>query len=62
MEQTVEGIKTVTTRRKKVTRIAIVCDADGTWFVRRVALSKYYRERDEMIYWCGWPMKQRGRR
>jgi hypothetical protein len=48
--------------KKRITRVAIVCDADGTWFVRRVAFSKYDRERGEMIYRCDRPMKQRGRR
>ena len=49
----------MTTRRKKVTRIAIVCDDYGNWFVRRVAFSKYDRERGES---GDRPMKQRGQR
>jgi hypothetical protein len=27
--------------KKRVTRVAIVCDADCNWYVRRVAFSKY---------------------
>jgi hypothetical protein len=49
-------------RKKRVTRVAIVCDADGTWFVRRIAWSRHDINRDEMIYYCDRPMKQRGRK
>jgi hypothetical protein len=49
-------------RKKRVTRVAIVCDDDCTWYVRRIAFSKYDRVRNEVTYVCDRPMKQRGRR
>jgi hypothetical protein len=48
--------------KKKVTRVAIVCDEDCNWYVRRVARVVHMLHRDEMIYRCDRPMKQRGRR
>jgi hypothetical protein len=48
--------------KKRVTRVAIVCDADCNWYVRRVREVRHDLDRDEMIYFCDRPMKQRGRR
>jgi len=47
--------------KKRVTRVAIVCDDAGNWFVRRIARSRHDLARDEMVYCCDRP-KQRGRR
>jgi hypothetical protein len=38
--------------RKRVTRVAIVCDVDCSWFVRRIASSRHDLVRDEMVYRC----------
>jgi len=42
--------------KKRVTRVAIVCDADCFWYVRRVALVKYDGIRNEMSYVCDRPI------
>ena len=41
-------------RRKRVTRVAIVCDADCNW--RRVREVRHDLDRDEMIYHCDTPI------
>jgi len=48
-------------RKKKVTRVLIVCDEDCNWYVRRIRRVVRDLDRDEMIYRCDRPMKQRGR-
>jgi hypothetical protein len=42
--------------RKKVTRVAIVCDDVGNWFVRRIARDRHDLDRDEMVYYCSVPI------
>ena len=44
------------TRRKRVTRVAIVCDEDCFWYVRRIAFSKYDHTRNEVTYVCDQPI------
>jgi hypothetical protein len=43
---------------KKVTRVAIVCDDDCTWYVRRVrhVVHNITRDGDEMAYHCREPI------
>ena len=48
-------------RKKKVTRVLIVCDEDCNWYVRRIRRVVRDLDRDELIYRCDRPMKQRGR-
>jgi hypothetical protein len=42
--------------KEKVTRVAIVCDADCNWYVRRVRRVVRDLDRDEMVYTCDWPI------
>jgi len=41
---------------KRVTRVAIVCDEDCFWYVRRIRRVVRDLDRDEMIYTCDWPI------
>ena len=43
-------------KKKRVTRVAIVCDEDCHWYVRRVAFSKYDSIRNEVSYVCYQPI------
>ena len=42
--------------KKRVTRVAIVCDAECFWYVRRIALVKYDGIRNEVSYVCDQPI------
>jgi hypothetical protein len=33
-------------------RVLIVCDSGGAWYVRRVRLVKHDLDRDEKVYYC----------
>jgi len=46
-------------KEKRVTRVAIVCDADCFWYVRRIRRVVRDLDRDEMIYACDWPIGTR---
>jgi hypothetical protein len=37
-------------------RVAIVCDEDCFWYVRRIAFSKYDHTRNEVTYLCDQPI------
>jgi hypothetical protein len=39
---------------KQITRVAIVCDEDCNWYVRRINWLDFYR--DEAIYRCDQPI------
>ena len=43
-------------RRKRVTRVAIVCDEDCNWYVRRTRQVVHMLHRDEYVYYCDGPI------
>ena len=51
------GLRAMT--KKRIDRVAIVCDEAGYWFVRRLAWSEHDRVADEMIYHCDRPIGTR---
>jgi hypothetical protein len=42
--------------KRRITRVAIVCDEDCNWYVRRVREIRHDLDRDEMIYYCDQPI------
>jgi hypothetical protein len=45
--------------KKRVTRVAIVCDEDCNWYVRRIREVRYDWGRDERVYYCDRPIGTR---
>jgi hypothetical protein len=45
--------------KKRVTRVAIVCDEDCNWYVRRIREVGYDFSRDERVYYCDLPIGSR---
>ena len=42
--------------KKRVTRVAIVCDQDCNWYVRRIRMVRHDWGRDERVYYCDIPI------
>jgi len=43
-------------KKKRVTRVAIVCDEDCNWYVRRIRHVHHKLDCDEMIHHCDEPI------
>lgn len=43
------------TKRQK-NRVAIICDGEGNWFVRRIRVIEHDLDKDEKVYRCDFPI------